>query len=103
LKLGFNKRTKITPVAGFVVDNEEDEVVVKKKPLVMLDQPEHKDNQPAGANNGKPTKSARKVDEVQSVIDRIPTSKDDLFRIEVDWSLIEKVLPLHSRSPSPPG
>lgn len=92
LKLGFNKRAKITPMAGFVVDNEDDEVVVKKKPLVMLDQPEHKDNQ-SGGSAQKPKAGARKVDDVQSVIDRIPTSKDDLFRIEIDWSLIEKVLP----------
>eukprot|EP00026_Physarum_polycephalum_P003786 Phypoly_transcript_03800.p1 GENE.Phypoly_transcript_03800~~Phypoly_transcript_03800.p1 ORF type:complete len:653 (+),score=171.43 Phypoly_transcript_03800:39-1961(+) len=101
LKLGFsNKRTKITPVAGFVVDNEEDEVVVKKKPLVMLDQPEHKDNQSGASTNAPATgngakkqlanSAGRKVDEVQSVIDRIPTAKDDLFKIDIDWALIEK-------------
>lgn len=89
LKLGFNKRTKITPVAGFAVDNEDDEVVVKKKPLVMLDAPEHKDNQSNSAAGAK-GKGGRKVDEVQSVIDRIPTTKDELFSIEVDWALIEK-------------
>lgn len=75
------------------MDNEEDEVVVKKKPLVMLDQPEHKDNQPNSAASAAKGKSGRKVDEVQSVIDRIPTSKEDLFCIEIDWTLIEKVSP----------
>jgi len=81
LKLGFNKRNKITPVAGFSVDTGDDEVVVKKKPLSMLDLPEHKDNQVGKGGN--------KAD-VQSVIDRIPTGKEDLFKIDVDWSLIDK-------------
>ena len=112
LKLGFNKRTKITPVAGFAVDNEEDEVVVRRKPLVMLDQPEHKDNQTAGSSGAggsgtsgsgaKGKAGGRKADEVQSVIDRIPTAKEDLFCIEVDWALIDKVFLPSSLSPPHP-
>lgn len=79
LKLGFNKRTRIQPIAGFMAEGAEEEVIVKKKPLVMLDLPAHNDN--------KDTKGKA---EVQSVIDRIPTSKEDLFKIDVDWALIDK-------------
>jgi len=80
-KLGFasQKRPKIAPAPGFALELEEDEVVIKKKrAFVPLEYPEHHDG-----------KQARQL-EVQSVIDRIPTTKDELFAIEIDWTLIDK-------------
>jgi len=82
IKLGFassTKRPKIAPVPGFAPEHEEDEVVIKKKrAFVPLEYPEHHEG-----------KAARR-EEVQSVIDRIPTTKDELFAIDIDWTLIDK-------------
>jgi len=76
LKLGFTKRQKLAPTAGFLPEVEEDEHAPKKKrAFVPLAYPEEK---------------VSRKEEAQNIIDKIPTGKEGLFAVEIDWTLIDK-------------
>lgn len=101
LKLGFAKRPKnlLNTVAGFQAEADDEEQVVKKKYVVfslgwwlccaagfLTNHCCRRTFVPL-YDDGR-----AKKEEAQSVIDRIPTTKEELFAVPVDWALIDKVL-----------
>eukprot|EP01098_Paradermamoeba_levis_P008480 TRINITY_DN3516_c0_g1_i4.p1 TRINITY_DN3516_c0_g1~~TRINITY_DN3516_c0_g1_i4.p1 ORF type:complete len:327 (+),score=162.42 TRINITY_DN3516_c0_g1_i4:155-1135(+) len=75
------KKTSQSALSSFFNPNEPEEIddlyTRKKRPLVKLDYPEDED------------KKKTKIDEMKSVIERIPTEKSDLFAFEINWKIID--------------
>jgi len=68
----------------FSGEQEEDPLTSRRKrPLQLL-------GDPLGTN-GAPDAKKRKLDDPKSIIDSIPTDKDELFNYTIDWAVVDKV------------
>jgi len=74
------EKKAISVVPGFNAEPEVDELYTKKKrKLVTLESSLHKEND-----------RKTKLDQVKSVIEKIPKEKDELFAYEIDWDTVQQ-------------
>ena len=85
------KRKKLTVGDVFNQDDEDSLDNNKKRKLVPLDYDEDNDS-----FDKKPTSTAEeKRAKIKTLIDNIPTAKDELFAFPLDWRIVDQVISVH--------
>ena len=78
------KRKKLTVGDVFNTDDDDSADGAKKRKLVPLDYDDEKIDK-------KPSTAEEKRAKIKTLIESIPTAKDELFAYSLDWSIVDQV------------
>lgn len=84
------KRKKLT-VGDVFNQDDDDSLESKKRKLVPLDYGDSGDDSASGMEGKKATTAEEKRAKIKSLIENIPTAKDELFAFQLDWRIVDQV------------
>ena len=87
------KRKKLTVGDVFNTDDDDSADGAKKRKLVPLDYDDDKLDK-------KPSTAEEKRAKIKTLIESIPTAKDELFAYSLDWTIVDQVSELLACCPS---
>lgn len=86
------KRKKLTVGDVFNQDDDDSLDGAKKRKLVPLDYGDSGDDSASGMEGRKAATAEEKRAKIKSLIENIPTAKDELFAFQLDWKIVDQVL-----------
>ncbi|XP_045162235.2 RNA-binding protein 25-like isoform X2 [Mercenaria mercenaria] len=86
------KRKKLTVGDVFNQDDDDSLDGAKKRKLVPLDYGDSGDDSASGLEGKKATSAEEKRAKIKTLIENIPTAKDELFAFQLDWRIVDQSL-----------
>lgn len=72
-----------------VFNNDEETETKKKRKLILLD--DNQEEGPKSPNSVSQMTMEEKRKHIKSLIEKIPTEKNELFAYNLDWTIVDKV------------
>lgn len=79
----------------FNSQDDDESTLKKRRKLPTLDDDDSMSNQSRSNDQSRFMSSEEKKKQIKEIIEEIPTSKDELFKFPIDWSLVDNVSTIH--------